>query len=143
MKLLCRFAPSALRARILGRFAPSKFKKKSVSHSTQNGLKHIEMQKKIFYPFDSLHALRVAQRATKPNLTYPCGRFAPSGFALHVRILSRFAPLGFAYFLGCFATSGVALATYPMTLPGSQGVSMPSFITIGSKLLALEGYKHT
>ena len=39
--------------------------------------------------------------------------------------------------------SRFVLATYPMTLPGSQGVSMPSFITIGSKLWALEGYKHT
>ena len=35
-----------------------------------------------------------------------------------------------------------ALATYPM-IPGSQGVSMPRFITIGSKLWALEGYQHT
>ena len=41
------------------------------------------------------------------------------------------------------APSGFALATYLMTLPGSQGVSMPSFITIGSKLWVLEGYKHT
>ena len=35
--------------------------------------------------------------------------------------------------LGRFAPSGFALATYPMTLPGSQGVSMPNFITIGSR----------
>ena len=56
--LLGRFTPSgfALRARILGRFAPSKFsKKKSVSQSTQNGLKRVKMQKKI-YPFDALRA---------------------------------------------------------------------------------------
>ena len=29
---------------------------------------------------------------------------------------------------------------YPMSLPGSQGVSMPSFMSIGPKLWALEGY---
>ena len=51
--LLGRFAPSgfALSARILGRFAPSKFsKKKIVSQLTQNGLKRVKMQKKIFTP---------------------------------------------------------------------------------------------
>ena len=36
--------------------------------------------------------------------------------------------------------SRFALAPYPMSLPGSQGVSMPSF---RSKLWPLEGYKHT
>ena len=30
-----------------------------------------------------------------------------------------------------------------MSLPGSQGVSKPSFMTIGPKLWALEGYIHT
>ena len=40
------------------------------------------MQKKYFYPFDSLRASSIAQRAAKCNLTYLCGRFAPSGFAL-------------------------------------------------------------
>ena len=39
-------------------------------------------------------ALRLAQRAAKRNLTYPCGRFVPSGFAL--ALLGRFAPSGFA-----------------------------------------------
>ena len=34
------------------RFAQTKIKKKSVSQSTQNDLKRIEMQKNIFYPFD-------------------------------------------------------------------------------------------
>ena len=58
--LLGRFAPSgfALRARIklaslarVSRFALTKiFEKKSVSQSTQNALKHVKMQKKIFYP---------------------------------------------------------------------------------------------
>ena len=39
-------------ARVL-RFALTKiFEKKSVSQSTQNALKRIEMQKKFFYPFD-------------------------------------------------------------------------------------------
>ena len=70
---------------------------------------------------------------------------------LRARILSRFAPLGFglcASRLRCLVVSlrwasRFALATYPTTLPGSQGVSMPSFITIGSKLWALEGYIHS
>ena len=39
--------------------------------------------------------------------------------------------------------SHFALATYPMSLPGSQGVSMPSFMPIGPKLWVLEGYIHT
>ena len=33
--------------------------------------------------------------------------------------------------------------TYPMSLPVSQGVFMPSFVSIGPKLWALEGYIHT
>ena len=37
------------------------FKKKSVSQSTRIALKRIEKQKNIFYPFDALRALRVAQ----------------------------------------------------------------------------------
>ena len=40
--------------------AHENFRKKSVSQSTQNDLKRIEMQKKI-YPFDQLRASRVAQ----------------------------------------------------------------------------------
>ena len=53
----------------LARFARARFalrahenfrKKKSVSQSTQNALKRIEMQKK-FYPFDRLCASRVSQ----------------------------------------------------------------------------------
>ena len=53
----------------LARFARARFtlcahenfrKKKSVSQSTRNALKRIEMQKKI-YPFDRLRASRVAQ----------------------------------------------------------------------------------
>ena len=48
-------------ARVL-RFALTKiFEKKSVSQSTRNALKRIEMQKKFFYPFDRLRASRVAQ----------------------------------------------------------------------------------
>ena len=65
----------ALRARILGCFAPShfalraheNFQKKSVSQSTQNGLKRIEMPKTFCTPLTH-YAL--------------CTRFAPSGFAL-------------------------------------------------------------
>ena len=37
------------------------FRIKSVSQSTRNALKHIEMQKKKFLPSDPLRALRVAQ----------------------------------------------------------------------------------
>ena len=33
--------------------------------------------------------------------------------------------------------------TYPMSLPGSQEVFMPSFMPIGPKLWALEGYSHS
>ena len=33
--------------------------------------------------------------------------------------------------------------TYPMSPAGSQGVSMPSFMPIGLKLWALEGYRQT
>ena len=63
---------------------------------------------------------------------------------LRARILSRFAPSGFALaLLGRFTPSGFALATYPMSLPGSQGVSMPSFMPIVQKLWALEGYIQT
>ena len=99
------------------RFALTKiFKKKKCVSIDSKWSKTHRNAKRNFYPFDLLCALCVAQRAAKCNLTYPCGRFAPSGFAL---------------------------ATYPMTLPGSQRVSMPSFMTIGSKLWALEGYKHT
>ena len=96
----------ALCARILGRFAPSKFKKKSVSIDSKGSKTHKNAKKNLPLWRASRVAQR-AQRAAKRNLTYPCGRFAPSGFAL---------------------------ATYPMTLPGSQGVSMPSFMTIRSKL---------
>ena len=54
--------------------------------------------------------MRVAQRAAKCNLTNPCGRFAPSGFALRARILSRFAPSNFALaLLSRFAPSSFAL----------------------------------
>ena len=52
---------------------------------------------------------------------------------IRARILNRFAPSGFALTFSAALlprASGFALATYPMTLPGSQGVSMPSFITI-------------
>ena len=41
--------------------AHENFRKKSVSQSTRNALKRIKMQKKIFYPFDRLRALRVPQ----------------------------------------------------------------------------------
>ena len=40
------------------------FEKKSVSQSTQNALKRIEMQKKFFYPYDRLRAER---RSAKPE----------------------------------------------------------------------------
>ena len=108
-------------AGILDRFTPSKFKKKSVSQSTQNGLKCIKMPIKIFfYPFDApylpLRSLRsVGLRASRSRFSVVSLPWA-----------SRFAP-----------------SSYPMTLPGSQGVSMPSFMTIGLKLWALEGYMHT
>ena len=54
---LARFA----RARFTLR-AHENFRKKSVSQSTRNALKRIEMPKKnFFYPFDRLRASRVAQ----------------------------------------------------------------------------------
>ena len=53
---LARFA----RARFTLR-AHEIFGKKSVSQSTRNDLKRIEMQKKKIYPFDRLRASRVAQ----------------------------------------------------------------------------------
>ena len=53
---LARFA----RARFAHR-ARENFRKKSVSQSTRNALKRIEMQKNFFYPFDVLRASRVAQ----------------------------------------------------------------------------------
>ena len=88
---LCSLAFCASRSR--------KFKKKIVSQSTQNGLKRIEMQKKFFYPFDSLRFARsAASDGAQPYL--PLRLF-------HARILSRFAPSGFA------------IATYPMPLSGS------------------------
>ena len=76
----------------------------------------MQKKKNNFYPFDSLRASSVSQ---------------------------PYLPLRSLYSLRLRAPSGFALATYLMTLPGSQGVSMPSFITIGSKLWALEAYKHT
>ena len=96
------FAPSALCA--LGSHSGSlrslafcasrsqKFFKKCVSQSTQNGLKRIEMQKKILYPFDSLRTLRVAQREAKRKLSYRCSRFTPSGLALRTRYLPHDTP---------------------------------------------------
>ena len=53
-------------------------KKKSVSQSTRNALKRIEMQKKNLYPFDRLRASRVAQSASakrewrSATLPIPC-----------------------------------------------------------------------
>ena len=97
--LLGRFAPSGFTLCARTRFRTSrsrKFSKKiSVSQSTQNALKRIEMQKKFFTPFTE--KAQVAMR----NLTYP------------------------------------------MSPTGSQGVSMPSFMPIGLKLWALEGYRQT
>ena len=126
--LASHFVPlQASPAGLLGRFAPSKFsKKKCVSIDSKWSKTQKNAKKKLLL----WRASRVAQRAAK-RLTYPCGRFAPSGFAFCARIVSRFYPSGFA------------LATYPMSLPGSQGVSMPSFMPIGLKLWALEGYIHT
>ena len=63
--------------------------KKKVSQSTPNGLKRIKMQKN-FLPLWRASVAQRAQRAAKCNFTYPCGRFAPSSFAL-ARV-SRFAP---------------------------------------------------
>ena len=113
----------ALRARILGRFAPSKFKKKSVSQSTQNGLKRIKMQKKFFIPFCSER-----RSATLPS---PAVASLPraSRFALAFSVASLHWALRFA------------LATYPMSSQGPK-VSLPSFMPIGPKLWALEGYIH-
>ena len=97
----------ALRARILGRFAPSKFsKKKSVSQSTQNGLKRIKMQKKFFTP---LTRFARSERSERRSATLPTpavaslprasrfalallGCFAPSGFALRARYLPYDTP---------------------------------------------------
>ena len=42
-----------------------------------------------------------------------------------------------------FARAEKRNLTYPMSLPGSQGMSMPNFMSIGSKLWALEGYRQT
>ena len=124
--LLGRFAPSVLCACILGRFAPSHFVlhthenlKKSVSQSYQNGLKRIEKKKKCYH-FDSLRASRVAHRAAKRNLTLYLPLRSLRSVGLHA--------------LRSHSQSGFALANSPMTHPWSQGVSMPSFITIGSKL---------
>ena len=75
-----------------------------------------------------------------PLTHYAEARSAASGEAQPYLPLRSLRSLGLC---ARFAPSGFALATYPMTLPGSQEVSMPSFITIGSKLWALEGYKHT
>ena len=61
-------------------------------------------------------------------------------------ILSRFAPWASRSRFSLASlprASRFALATYPMSLPGSQGVTMPSFMPIGQKLWALEGYIHT
>ena len=55
--------------------------KKSVSQSTQNVRKRIEIQKKKFYPFDWIRASLVAQSTTLPTPCHsqgpkecPCGR---------------------------------------------------------------------
>ena len=90
-RLLGRFAPSALRTRILGCFAPFKFKKKCVSIDSKWSKTH--KNAKIFLPL--WRASCIAQRAAKRNITYHCGCFAPSGFALCARILSHFAPSGY------------------------------------------------
>ena len=87
----------ALRARILGRFVPSHFaltkifKKKSVPPINSEWSK-THRNAKNFYPFDSLRALRVAQQEAERNLTYPCGLFAPSGFALRAGYLPHDTP---------------------------------------------------
>ena len=59
----------ALCARILGRFAPSKFsKKENVSQSNQNGLKRIKMQKKIF---TLLTRFARSERSERQSATLP------------------------------------------------------------------------
>ena len=90
------------------------------------------MQKKNFTP---LTRFARSERSERRSATLPTPAVASlpraSRFVLAFSVASLHRPTRFA------------LATYPMTLPGSQGVSMPSFMTIGSKLWALEGYKHT
>ena len=76
-----------------------------MSRLTQNALKHRNAKKNFFTPFDPIHALRIAQ----PYLPLRSLR----SLRLRAHILSRFAPSDFA------------LATYPMTLPVFQVVSMP------------------
>ena len=80
--LLGRFAPSgfALRARIAlasrslrsRAFRASrsrKFSKKSVSQSTQNALKRVKMQKKLFYAFHPLRAERRSANFERRSVT--------------------------------------------------------------------------
>ena len=84
---------------------PRNFQKKSVSQSTQNGLKRIKMQKKKkIYPFDALCAQRSERRSATTTSTVALlnqalrfalallGRFAPSGFALRARYLPHVTP---------------------------------------------------
>ena len=96
-------------------------KKKCVSINSKWSKTHKNAKKKKFTLLTGFARSERSERRSA-TFTYPCGRFAPSGFALRARILSRFSPSGFA------------LATYPMTLPGSQGVSMPSVMLTGPKL---------
>ena len=133
-------SPRALRARILGRFAPSKLKKKGVSIDSKWSKTHKD-EKKIFTSLMRF-ARSAASTASGEAQPYLPVRLLRS-LGLNARILSRFAPSSFALLGRSLPqASRFSVATYPMTLPGSQGVSMPSFMTIGSKQWALEGYIH-
>ena len=89
------------------------------------------MQKKKITPLTRF-ARSAASGEAQPYLPLRSLR----SLGLRARILSRFAPSGFALaLLGRFAPLGFALTTYPMT--------MPSFMPIGPKLWALEGYIQT
>ena len=123
-------------------FAPSHFALRA----------HENFQKKKCVSIDSKWS-KTHKNAKKQNFT-PLTRFArsaASGEAQPDLPLRSLRSLGFRTSrshspslrsIGLRALR-FALATYPMTLPGSKGVSMPSFMTIGSKLWALEGYIHT
>ena len=139
----------ALRARIFGRFAPSKFSKnKSVSQSTQNGLKRVKMQKKNFTPLTRF-VRSAASAASGEAQPLPLRSLRSLGLRASRSYSQLLRSIGLRASRSRFSVASLswalryALATYPMSLPGSQGVSMPSFMPIGPKLWALEGYIHT
>ena len=90
------------------------------------------MQKKIFTP---LTRFARSERSERRSATLPTPVVAslPSGFALRARILSRFAPSGFA----------LRAHYLPYDTPRVPRSVHANFMTIGSKLWALEGYIHS